>query len=188
MRGNLTRWHSARRPGSSANRLQNPPSPNNAAPDARGWLRAARTPNSSWPYPRLAVSQQSWGNAKGDAAVADRLVPELTADGSLEAIAIPHRNPLRDRADLQKGLFAAGDCGGKTVPHNDEALMDFSLVILPPFASQRAGDLFWPAADLLRNQLPSNRERLCCAYAWRSASYQAPWPFCMDRPRVASRK
>jgi hypothetical protein len=25
------------------------------------------------------------------------------------------------------------------VPHNAEALMDFDLVILPPFASQRAG-------------------------------------------------
>jgi hypothetical protein len=33
----------------------------NAAPDARGWLRAARTPNSSWPCPRLAVSQQRYG-------------------------------------------------------------------------------------------------------------------------------
>jgi hypothetical protein len=37
-------------------------------------------------------------------AVADRLGPELTADGLPEAIAIRHMNPLRGGADLQKGM------------------------------------------------------------------------------------
>jgi hypothetical protein len=32
------------------------------------------------------------------------LGPELTADGSPEAIAIRHMNPLRGGADLQKGM------------------------------------------------------------------------------------
>jgi hypothetical protein len=36
--------------------------------------------------------------------------------------------------------------------------MDFGLVILPPFASQRAGDLFWPAADLPINLGPSKMQ------------------------------
>jgi hypothetical protein len=36
--------------------------------------------------------------------------------------------------------------------------MDFGLVILPPFASHRAGDLFWPAADLPSNLEPSKTQ------------------------------
>jgi hypothetical protein len=50
------------------------------------------------------------------------------------------------------------------VPHNNEALMDFGLVILPPFASQRAGDLFWPAADLPGNLEPSKTQGSAQAY------------------------
>jgi hypothetical protein len=42
--------------------------------------------------------------------------------------------------------------------------MDFGLVILPPFASQRAGDLFWPAADLASNLGPSKTQRSAQAY------------------------
>jgi hypothetical protein len=42
----------------------------------------------------------------------------------------------------KQGCSLSEIAGGKIVPHNDEALMDFGLVILPPFASQRAGDLF----------------------------------------------
>ena len=42
--------------------------------------------------------------------------------------------------------------------------MDFGLVILPPFGSQRAGDLFWPAADLLRNLEPGKTQGSAQAY------------------------
>jgi hypothetical protein len=42
--------------------------------------------------------------------------------------------------------------------------MDFGLVILPPFASQRAGDLFWPAADLPSNLEPSKTQGSAQAY------------------------
>jgi len=51
----------------------------------------------------------------------------------------------------KQGCSLSEIAGGKIVPHNAEALMDLGLVILPPFASQRAGDLFWPAADLPSN-------------------------------------
>src|SRR6516165_2889779 len=43
----------------------------------------------------------------------------------------------------KQGCSLSEIAGGKIVPHNAEALMDFSLVILPPFASQRAGGFYF---------------------------------------------
>jgi hypothetical protein len=63
--------------------------------------------------------------------VAARRPLELTHDGVPETIAMRHVHPSGDDADLQ-GCSLSEIAGCKIVPHNDEALMDFGLVILPP--------------------------------------------------------